>query len=339
MEFVRAVVIFQTLAFGLVVEARTSMRRNPHQSSLKALQVHISPKLEPESAEKFEKDLPWDKRPKADALHFGHPYPVVQDSSDYDRDFVKDENSDDGQWKAQETYDRLRAKLMKEKKDLARALSKKTEEENELKQAMQRHAKEKNDKDDANKKVDWFRSRPDKHGPGRPMMKKEEPVPEDVGASKRTLKEVDVSTKDTEKAMSKLEDCKKQLAEARERLKELMKELEDAKATQKAANKVFDEAMQKDLTEREHHAILKKQVDREYEDYQEAKQAYQDQQKLVDQLETDIKAAEAKVRALRDSADKDGGVYPTPGESKSGAQSGYWLSASTLAVFLYASLA
>merc|ERR1719298_50368 len=99
------------------------MRRNPHQSSLTAQKVHISPKLEPESAEKFEKDLPWDKRPKADALHFGHPYPVVQDSSDYDRDFVKDENSDDGSWQAQTEYDRLRHKLRKEKADIAKALA------------------------------------------------------------------------------------------------------------------------------------------------------------------------------------------------------------------------
>merc|ERR1719478_2056703 len=127
------------------------MRRAPTSGKVSAVQAQaqISPKLEPESSNQFfKKDYPSDKRPKADPFHFHHPYPVVQDSSEYDRDFVKDENSDNGSWKAQETYDRLRSKLNKEKKDLAKALAKKKHEEDDLQDAMRRHDKEARDKDE-----------------------------------------------------------------------------------------------------------------------------------------------------------------------------------------------
>ena len=42
---------------------------------------------------------------------FNHPYPAVQDSNDFDFDFVKDENSDGGRWAAQMEYDTLRSKI------------------------------------------------------------------------------------------------------------------------------------------------------------------------------------------------------------------------------------
>merc|ERR1712139_144988 len=71
-----------------------------------------------------------------DVLHFKHPYPVVQDHEEFDSDFVKDENSDNGEWKAQTEYDRLRHKLRQLKKEAAEALAKKNEEKAELDKAM-----------------------------------------------------------------------------------------------------------------------------------------------------------------------------------------------------------
>lgn len=102
----------------------------------------ISPELNPSSDKKFRKqDYPYDQRPKADNLHFKHPYPTVQDSGDFDRDFVKDENSDNGHWKAQETYDRLRMKLSKEQRDLAKALATQQKAQKELQDAIANHDK------------------------------------------------------------------------------------------------------------------------------------------------------------------------------------------------------
>merc|ERR1712072_923930 len=98
----------------------------------------------------FDKDYPWDKRPKVDVLHFKHPYPAVQDSGDFDSDYVKDENSDNGSWKAQTEYDRLRHKLAKEKADVARALEAKKKAEDELHDAV----KKEKDQEEKKKKVE-----------------------------------------------------------------------------------------------------------------------------------------------------------------------------------------
>jgi hypothetical protein len=129
MEFARCILPFTVFAcLTSITEASVLRKTSPDN-----VEVHISPELEPPSDKTFfKKDYPHDKRPVADPFHFKHPYPVVQDSGDFDRDYVKDENSDNGNWKAQETYDKLRAKLAKEKRDLAVALEKKHREEEEL---------------------------------------------------------------------------------------------------------------------------------------------------------------------------------------------------------------
>merc|ERR1719169_365432 len=93
----------------------------------------ISPSLEPRSDKKFfGKDYPADKRAVADPKYyvFDHPYPAVQDSGDFDRDYVKDENSDGGKWEAQMDYDTLRSKIRKAKEKL-----------DELKQKMDKEYK------------------------------------------------------------------------------------------------------------------------------------------------------------------------------------------------------
>lgn len=321
--------MFAALAvFCIGAEARTSMRRAPNSRQVSAVQAHISPKLEPESSDKFfKKDYPADKRPKADPFHFHHPYPVVQDSSEYDADFIKDENSDNGNWKAQETYDRLRAKLAKEKRDLAKALQKKTQEEKDLEAARRRHQKEKQDADEARKKAEKIgkdhekarKAESEEEKRRSEEKKRKESSGEsaaDKPAPKRKVIDVDGQTKKTQGAMDHLEDCKKELAKARAQLKDMMKELEAAKAAQNAANAELDEAMQKELSMREKHAMQKKEVKSEHDEYLAAKDAYLKQQALVEKMEADLKAAAAKVKAMRDSEDKHGGVYPTPDEPR-----------------------
>merc|ERR1719327_133460 len=67
----------------------------------------------------MQKDYPFDKRSITDEHYvFDHPYPAVQDTGDFDKDFVKDENSDGGRWDAQMTYDTLRAKINEAKNKL-----------------------------------------------------------------------------------------------------------------------------------------------------------------------------------------------------------------------------
>jgi chemotaxis protein histidine kinase CheA len=235
-------------------------------SSVAAIQMHhheevsqqrISPELEPKSNKKFfKKDYPSDTRPGVDVLHFKHPYPVVQDSGEFDDDYVKDENTDNGHWKAQQEYDRLRHKLKKEKKEAENALAKRTKQEQELKEAMDKYNKNvKHNKDKA--AAAQKKAEEEKKSTDAAKKEKEEPkeeskskgsswswnwwpfswpkwdAPEDKPAPKKEVHQeqsgVDAATDDTEKAMDNLENCKKELETARKQLKDLMDELEKAK--------------------------------------------------------------------------------------------------------------
>jgi len=92
-------------------------------SSIRGVQpAQVKPKLDPTSDRIFRKDYVHDLDPKGQAqIKFHHPYPMVQDTNDYDTDYPKDENNDDGEWKAQMEYDLLRTKVAKEKDDYERA--------------------------------------------------------------------------------------------------------------------------------------------------------------------------------------------------------------------------
>jgi len=346
MELYRGIpLLLFALASTVLAEARTSMRRSPPKE-VQALQVkqssaekaHVSPEIDTHDKKFFGKDYPYDKRPDAKHLAFKHPYPVVQDSGDFDKDYVKDENSDNGSWKAQETYDRLRVKLAKEKKDLAKALAKKLEEEKEMQSAASELDKEARARAEAAAKAAAARRAAEEENNIPPPIRKAKAqvdraakdILEKVG-DPLMPKEVDVSTADTEKAMANLEDCKKELAAARQALKDLMKELEDAKKKQTEKNAVLDEAVKKEDWAKEHHSSLKKQVKSEYEEYQAARAAYLKQKDVVAKLEADIKVAAAKVKVIRDSEDSDGGVYQT-GHHKSGALAARWMSALVLAL-------
>merc|ERR1719210_434775 len=92
-------------------------------TSIRGVQpTQVKPKLDPASDAVFRKDYVHDLDPTGhEKIKFNHPYPMVQDTNDYDKDYVKDENYDDGEWKAQMEYDLLRTKVAKEKDDYERA--------------------------------------------------------------------------------------------------------------------------------------------------------------------------------------------------------------------------
>merc|ERR1719210_2818128 len=92
-------------------------------TSIRGVQpTQVKPKLDPASDAVFRKDYVHDLDPTGhEKIKFNHPYPMVQDTNDYDKDYVKDENYDDGEWKAQMEYDLLRTKVAKEKDDYEKA--------------------------------------------------------------------------------------------------------------------------------------------------------------------------------------------------------------------------
>merc|ERR1719265_2062055 len=84
----------------------------------------LSPELEPVSHKDFfGRDYPDDHSPRVDH-HFTHPFPEVQDSDAYDKDYVRDQNDDGGEWKAQMEYDNARNKLAKERAEAEAAKKK-----------------------------------------------------------------------------------------------------------------------------------------------------------------------------------------------------------------------
>merc|ERR1719261_297737 len=95
--------------------------------SANAVRSGVSPKLEPVSDKKFfGADYPDDHSPKS-KMHFGHPYPEVQDDDRYDRDYVTDKNDDGGHWEAQMEFDKYKNRLRTQKQDLKEAVEKEQE--------------------------------------------------------------------------------------------------------------------------------------------------------------------------------------------------------------------
>lgn len=284
----------------------------------------VSPAVEQGDKKFFGKDYPYDKRPAVDVLHFNHPYPVVQDSGDFDADYVKDENHDDGSWAAQTEYDRLRHKLRKEKADIAKALHKKANAEKELQEAMQRRQEARKThenevarvraankaKDLAKAKREAARAAADKQVPdGTGQNAEPEEEEEQIPGGTFSPGDVKVATDGVQKAMDSLEDCKKELQAARERLKKLMEELKEKHQKQDATQAAADTAVarQKDLAAGSE--LASKKVKTEYEEYMKARNEYLAQQAAVAKMEQDLKSAAAKVKAVRDAEDRNGGVY------------------------------
>jgi len=102
----------------------------------------ISPKLDPESDKTFfGHDYPDNLAAKGQLKpEFGHPYPAIQDTDKFDKDYVKDENGDDGEWTAQMEYDLLRTKVSKAKDDIEKAKAAKEQVQERLQEARKKQA-------------------------------------------------------------------------------------------------------------------------------------------------------------------------------------------------------
>lgn len=106
--------------------------------------LRITPELDPKSHEEFfgppvkTADYPRDQLHQAadvaKVFQEGH-YPALQKKSDFDYDFVKDDQKDNGEWKAQYDYDKARIKADRENKEAADAKKKLDAEEADVKAA------------------------------------------------------------------------------------------------------------------------------------------------------------------------------------------------------------
>lgn len=302
----------------------------------------ISPTLEPKSDKVFFKhDYPADHMPRAGKhFVFDHPYPAVQDTSDFDRDFVKDENTDGGRWKAQMDYDVLRTKIREAEKRVAEAkaeLDKKDEEWLQVSHEYNSAATAEEDSNRALKKTEKEAAEADakvEHLEGRASAHGDTKAGGAVGDAVGNV----------QKEMTDLDECKKKLAETKKKLKEAIKEKEDLEQkkkdakedTEKRAKKEADEAAKKEMEEKQNdndvtkvrtnekdkaekeveartqtESSWRKKVAQEEEDRTQAVKSYEQELADVKKTEAELNKAAENLRKYRrpPHVDDDGGVY------------------------------
>merc|ERR1719456_1202095 len=201
----------------------------------------VSPELEPKSSKKFfGKDNPVDNHPPATKYFaFDHPYPGVQDSGDFEKDYTKDENTDGGKWEAQMEYDILRQKVREAEKELAALKKKMDEEAAEMQEAY-----------------DKWQEALDKVKAAEAAVAEAKEDEAAANAKVNSIQDqVDDAAAKVEKEMKDMEGCKKALADAKQRLKDLMdkqarqkKELAEKKEHEAAIAKAHKEG---DMDEKE----------------------------------------------------------------------------------------
>lgn len=201
--------------------------------------VVINPKLEDVSSDKkffgppFPADYPSDARPTVSPSiawqlkENNKPYPYLQNRKEYDEDYVKDENSDRGDWKAQFDYDEYRRKLGEEEAAVKRAREKADKEgkdQSDAEKALSDAEKAAKDAKDALDGANKDKDGADKDGDGTGGD----------GLSAEEKEKLETLRKKVADAIDNLEKEKKEFEECKKNLEKAKKELDDAKAAHDA---------------------------------------------------------------------------------------------------------
>jgi len=171
------------------------------------------------------------------------PYPALQSKDKFDADYVKDENSDRGAWKAQFEYDYLRRKMQKENADASVAGDHAGKEGRDVDDAQRKADATRSDSDAARKELD------DAKREEREAMQPEDfdEIPEGtVKEKKAKLEKLNQAVKDAEANLAKqeaqFEICKKQLEDAKTNLEELKAKQVEMQAKLDADTKLYVES-------------------------------------------------------------------------------------------------
>lgn len=270
-------------------------------------QPPLTPKLEPVSDPKFfgpnmvagkkvKADYPTDGRPSVDD-HFGYPFPAMQDSGDYDKDFVKDENGDNGEWKATSTYDGIRVRLGKAKAEAEAADKDVAREEEELAAAKEAQAAKEGEADGYSREAEEARA-------AKAAAEQKSQVANQTVEEAQRLLSSEVTT---------LEDCKEQLAKARQHLEALMSEKDAREAEKAGADAVRGAAEANEVAAEKDDETLAKRVAQEREGYSSAEGQVKVTAEDVKKTESELEAAAQRLKKFRTSDKRphpeDGGVY------------------------------
>jgi len=282
-----------------------------HPAVLALRRARISPKLDPTSDKKFfdgkKADYPTDDRPVVNSVeHFSHPFPEVQDSNDYSKDYVKDENGDGGEYDAQTAYDRLRIQLAKQREavDAAKAAAAKSEEELKAAEAAAKEAAKK--VADAGEKVE-------------DANKAEEKDIEESGIAKD---KITGQTNDVEKEIKDLENCQEQLKLAKEKLEKAIAERKDAQETYAKAAETEAKAAAAAAAAKAEEKTHEQHIAEERAEHAVALKEEEQKKGDLAKMEKQLEEASKKVRTFRDADNgkgQNGGVYRKNGAAGSSA--------------------
>lgn len=264
--------------------------------------VHIEPELDPKSHKKFfDEDNPSDVSHRTD-LDVDHPYPVVQTSADYDKDYTKDENSNkmdakmwDYQLKHAKELSDAAAEVERLKAQVAKA-------EDAEKAAEDHEGEEKKELSEAEAKVVT-----------------EKAVKEGTVGAEAPLEQKDVEGAagkvDTE--VKDLEGCKKELEAAKERLAKLQEEANEAEAVAKKEEALKLAAVDAEKAAEKVEKDSQEEAEVEKKELDAAKQHHEEEKAELDGMQDELKQAESKLKNFRGGKEASEPA-PEP-EARSGA--------------------
>eukprot|EP00747_Dinoflagellata_sp_TGD_P149276 gnl/TRDRNA2_/TRDRNA2_176999_c0_seq19.p1 gnl/TRDRNA2_/TRDRNA2_176999_c0~~gnl/TRDRNA2_/TRDRNA2_176999_c0_seq19.p1 ORF type:complete len:386 (+),score=138.06 gnl/TRDRNA2_/TRDRNA2_176999_c0_seq19:48-1205(+) len=285
----------------------------------------ISPNVKSTDNHFMGNDLPADNRANAEnpKLAFGHPYPAVQESQDYDSDLVSDQNKDNGEWATQWEYDRLRIKVRKEQKEMEEAKAKMDMQKKGLDEAKERAESASSESETARAKENDASSKHKDAESRRAAAADEEAAAKDKAAGagnksantdcakgsakiQEACKDVEKEEKDVKKSEQELEDSKKQLAKEKDELQAAKKHLEDVKtreidATYQANGREKDNANRDAASKRARREELERQKAQADADRDAARAAARE----ADKKEKDSQGTVAQEQAEYDAAKAD----------------------------------
>lgn len=260
-----------------------------------------SPPLDPEGDRHFFRhDYPRDESPRVGDDHWNNPFPLVQDTNDFDKDYVKDENSDAGQWNLQMTYDVLRGHLTAARSAARNASDASDSDARELEALRRREAK-------ARAKV--VAALEAKRAAKQVQDEAEARRARELGGREVSDAELERQRRKVEEQEAQLKYCEKGLAEARAKLKQLQErrvkledEAREAAAGEEAAE---EEQLEKEQTEAE----FEEQATSAEKNYTESRLRHDKALAALNRTERAVDASEAKLRRFRQKEDPGGAVY------------------------------
>lgn len=258
----------------------------------------VHPQLHPKSDDRFfSDDYPQDTMPAFAGHKFGHPYPSLQDSDEYDRDYVQDENSDKGEWTTQMQYDVLKNRLAKERAELKAAEAKLAKEKAEYEKLV--------GAEKAAEEVAEVAERQAAAAAGEAEEAEKYQKPGAPGAAG-----VDGASAEVESEVSELKECEDELVAAQKRLKELLAQLDEAQ--QAAAEAAANADAKEDAAEAAEKAenAAEAELAAAKKQYEETKAALNKALEELAQFQDKLDKAARKLHDIRfKQAGKKGGVY------------------------------